>query len=247
MSDLVSLRTVSWLWGADKVEHYRHDLVHLSSWGNKLPYIVKNDRKGVPLPYRRLDDTELPASFCFDKFGLLIRTEGRTATLHGVVPSPGRERTGLAPLLEVIQIWGTGKAERYGWADEGSFFCTKLRTAAPQSGRLGVSSPVNLIIIDDLVNLKSWYSKEPYVRRNDREGEWLPFRRLDVTELPAGLGLDEFGLVMGVEASAAPEVGAVPRSGPVTRTVGHIWGADKVKHYGWAEQTPTFETGTKPR
>ncbi len=314
MSDLASLRTVSGLWGADKVEHYRwkekgktfcaklqsaacavkgwdeavvklnrlilrraplvgrlevvssapiiwHDLVNLSRWGYRAPYIVNNDRALVLLPYRRLEDAEVPAGFGFDKFGLLVRVEEQTATPHSIASSSTREMTEQSLLWEVARVWGPDKAEHYHWVDEGVGFCTKLRTAArvvrdwdeaaiklnrlilrrmAQSGRLAVSSPFNLITIDDLTNLTSWYSKEPYVRKNDRECEWLPFRRLDVTEMLAGIGFDEFGLMTGAKASAATEVGAVPRPSLATQTVSYIWGADKVEHYGWMKQTPSF-------
>ncbi len=156
-----------------------NDLVNLSNWWHQSPYIAKNDKNGISLSYCRLGDAELPVGFCFDKFGLLIRTAGPSATLHGVA----------VLLTEAARRQCYWKSSRSGaWTKLSATagptrdlpYCLQLRTAArvvrnwdeaaikinrlilrriALSGRLGVSSPVNLIIVDDLENLKSWSSK----------------------------------------------------------------------------------------
>ncbi|KAJ2899375.1 hypothetical protein MKZ38_003082 [Zalerion maritima] len=66
-------------------------------------------------------------------------------------------------------------------------------------GRLKVKESVNPIDSGDLINLKAWSHKDPYVAKNDHEGIALPFRKLVVTDLPAGFGFDKFGLVVRKE------------------------------------------------
>jgi hypothetical protein len=66
-------------------------------------------------------------------------------------------------------------------------------------GRFKVKESVNPIIWDDLVNLKAWSYRGSYVARKDSAGISLPFRTLEVGDLPAGFGFDKFGLMVRKE------------------------------------------------
>ncbi|EJT68997.1 hypothetical protein GGTG_13394 [Gaeumannomyces tritici R3-111a-1] len=142
-----------------------------------------------------------------------------------VETAPAREATGghllegskaREGLKSVRRIWGEDKVQYYQWANRGVGFCNKLLTAArevrdwdeavvklnrlihrraQQIGRRKVKESVDPIEPDDLVNLKAWRRKDPYVKKNDREGIALPFRKLVVADLPAGFGFDKFGLM----------------------------------------------------
>ncbi|KAK4206071.1 hypothetical protein QBC37DRAFT_245793, partial [Rhypophila decipiens] len=51
------------------------DLISLRVWSHKDTYTRKVDEREIVLPFRELAATDLPAGFCFDRFGLLIRME----------------------------------------------------------------------------------------------------------------------------------------------------------------------------
>ncbi|EJT68022.1 hypothetical protein GGTG_14400, partial [Gaeumannomyces tritici R3-111a-1] len=157
-----------------------------------------------------------------------------------VETAPAREATGghllegskaREGLKSVRRIWGEDKVQYYQWANRGVGFCNKLLTAArevrdwdeavvklnrlihrraQQVGRRKVKESVDPIEPDDLVNLKAWCRKDPYVKKNDREGIALPFRKLVVADLPAGFGFDKFGLVVRKEEE---QLGSVLKGG----------------------------------
>ncbi|OAQ58043.1 ATP-dependent DNA helicase PIF1 [Pochonia chlamydosporia 170] len=149
------------------------------------------------------------------------RTEGRLREGHG----------NLARLRTVRRIWGGDKVQYYQWAHRGEDFCKKLCTAArqvsdwdeavvklnrlihrraEQIGRRKVKQSVDPIDPDDLVNLKAWSHKDPYVKKKDREGIALSLSKLAVTDLPAGFGFDKFGLMVRTEER---QLGSVEESG----------------------------------
>jgi len=69
-----------------------------------------------------------------------------------------------------------------------------IHRRAGQLGRLKIKKSVNPIDYGDLTNLKAWFHKDPYVAKNDGDGTALPFRKLVVTDLPAGFSFDRFGV-----------------------------------------------------
>jgi hypothetical protein len=246
------------------------DLFNLKDWVHKNSYVKKKDREGVQLPFCALNAVELPAGFGLDAFGLLIRIEQQTAAaIEGSTSGPSVEIPARSSVQKVRRIWGADKVEHYGWAARGEGFCTKLCTAAleirdwdetvvklnriilrrtMQVGRPAVPVSVNPIIIDDLINLKSWHDKEPYIKTNDKEGMALQYSELQDIDLPMDFGFDKFGLMVrtkktpvaveNVVSQARPEmVGLSP-----VEMVGQIWGAEKVEHYGWAEKNTYFRT-----
>lgn len=85
-----------------------------------------------------------------------------------------------------------------------------IHRRAQQHGRREVKESANPIEPDDLINLKAWSHKDPYIKTNDHEGIALPFRKLDITDLPAGFGFDEFGLMVRKEQQQS---GSVPEAG----------------------------------
>ncbi|EJT69169.1 hypothetical protein GGTG_13278 [Gaeumannomyces tritici R3-111a-1] len=119
-------------------------------------------------------------------------------------------------LKTVGGIWGGDNVEHYQWADRGGHYCNKVRAAARkvrdwdeavlnlnriihrragQIGRLRVRESVNPIDCGDLIHLKAWTHKGRYVAKDDKKGIALPFRKLAVTDIPAGFGFDKFGLM----------------------------------------------------
>ena len=77
------------------------DLINLKSWIGADSYTRKNDRQRKVLPFRRLDDTELPPGCGFDAYGLLVRMEEQALpadnigfrTTQGVLGQRKRHRT----------------------------------------------------------------------------------------------------------------------------------------------------------
>jgi len=65
-----------------------------------------------------------------------------------------------------------------------------------QNKRHYIETSVNLIAQDDLINLKAWLKKDIYVKKNNYKEIALPFKKLDVIDLPAGFILDKFGLLI---------------------------------------------------
>jgi hypothetical protein len=60
------------------------DLENLKRWRDQNPYIKMNDRERVTLYYRRLTLNDIPDTYGFDKYGLVVRAEFvsiRTTTL----------------------------------------------------------------------------------------------------------------------------------------------------------------------
>lgn len=129
-----------------------------------------------------------------------------------------------ACLKTVCRIWGGEKVEYYQWVHRGEHYCNKVRTAAlvvmdwdeavlklnrlihrraRLFGRFKVKESANPIDCCDLINLKAWSHKDPYVAKEDKEGIVLPFTKLAVTELPAGYGFDKFGLMVRSERQSS--------------------------------------------
>src|SRR3569833_72539 len=65
-----------------------------------------------------------------------------------------------------------------------------VRGRSQQLRRLKVKQSVDPIEEDDLINLKAWSQRDPYVKKNDREGAAPPLRKLAVTDLLAGLSAE---------------------------------------------------------
>jgi hypothetical protein len=135
-----------------------------------------------------------------------------------VMKDQGDESRSVEALKTVSRIWGGDKVQYYQWREEE--FCKKLCTAArqvsdwdeavvklnrlirrpaEQIGRRKVKQSVDPIDLDDLVNLKAWSHKDPYVKKNDGEGIALSLSKLAVTDLPAGFGFDKFWLMVRTE------------------------------------------------
>ncbi len=133
----------------------------------------------------------------------------------------------LTRLKAVGRIWGQDKVQHYRWAEKGESYCNKLSAAARevsdwdeaatklsilinrrvhQFRRRWIKDSINPIEPDDLINLKLWSHKEPFVKKNDK-GVTLPFRKLALEELPEGYGFDRFS-VMVLEQYAVELPGA---------------------------------------
>lgn len=76
--------------------------------------------------------------------------------------------------------------------------------------RRNVNESVNPIEPDDLVNLKAWSYKDPYIKKKDRGEIALPFKKPADKKLPAGFGFDKFGLLVRKEQQ---QPGSVPEGG----------------------------------
>ena len=188
----------------------------------------------------------------------------------------------LAPLKTVCRIWGREKVQHYRWAYKGESYCKKLCAAARQVSdwdgeavmklntlirrrvqqprRRCVKESVNPIEADDLINLKAWSHKDPFVKTNDSDGIALPFGKLAITDLPEDFGFDKFGLMVrkkyavalpesGAEAADPPSVDEVSETDLVIQsmnnTVHEILAAESVG-VGDDDSGPAVAQGTTP-
>jgi hypothetical protein len=113
-----------------------------------------NDHERVTLHYRRLTLNDIPDTYGFNKYGLIVqgefvsmntdegsherRTKEPRSSPSRRIPITGQSTTrerlkgpnSLASLKIVRCIWGGDKIQYYQWADKGESFCKKLCTTA---------------------------------------------------------------------------------------------------------------------
>ncbi|KAK7402782.1 hypothetical protein QQX98_011462 [Neonectria punicea] len=151
----------------------------------------------------------------------------------------------LGALKTVSRHWGREMVQHYEWASKGAKYCevlcsavrqvlnrdeavTKLSRLMLQRSKLPRRRPlrdsVNPIDQVDLVNLKAWPHKDPFINDKYLDEPPLPCEPLTAEDLPDGFGFDKFGLMVRKEH-------AVPRPetiGPDTMDLSRSDGTNTV-------------------
>ncbi|SPO02465.1 uncharacterized protein DNG_05138 [Cephalotrichum gorgonifer] len=126
----------------------------------------------------------------------------------------------LVALKTVSRYWGRDMVQHYEWASRGAKYCDVLCSAArqvrdPREGitklnwlmlqrsklrrRLSLRNSVNPIDQIDLINLRAWSSKDPFINSKHPEHAPIPYKPMFAKDLPNGFGFDKFGLMVQKE------------------------------------------------